>query len=184
MRQSQIPRLVLMFNIDTLGIRRRTLANAFVGRLMSILNDDHATKRQKLQAKKPQIVLNTSEAFQRIVAQVTKPLTKDQIMSRKQTMRERTSTNMRRPVPIWTRIPPALQLKSMKHNRALTCRWRLGVFTIHYPCLSSIGVHTYLDDLRSLNQKKVTNLELRKTRIALSVLSSIPELDCFTALES
>ena len=40
-----------MFNIDTLGIRRRMLANAFVGRLMSILDDDHATVRQKLQAK-------------------------------------------------------------------------------------------------------------------------------------
>ena len=35
-RQSQIPRLLLMFNIDTLGIRRRTLANAFARRLMSI----------------------------------------------------------------------------------------------------------------------------------------------------
>ena len=28
-RQSQIPRLLLRFNIDSLGIRRRTLANAF-----------------------------------------------------------------------------------------------------------------------------------------------------------
>ena len=44
--------------------------------------------------------------------------------------------------------------------------------------------HMYLDDLRSLSQKKVSNLELRKIRIALTVLSSIPELDCFTALES
>ena len=44
-RQSQIPRLLVMFNIDTLGIRRRTLADAFVGRLMSILDDDHATER-------------------------------------------------------------------------------------------------------------------------------------------
>ena len=32
-RQSQIPRLLLMFSIDKLGIRRRTLANAFAGRL-------------------------------------------------------------------------------------------------------------------------------------------------------
>ena len=46
-----------MFNIDTLGIRRRTLANAFVGRLMSILDDDHVIVRQKLQAKKTQIAL-------------------------------------------------------------------------------------------------------------------------------
>ena len=30
-QQSQIPHLLLMFSIDTLGIRRRTLANAFVG---------------------------------------------------------------------------------------------------------------------------------------------------------
>ena len=90
-RQSRIPRLLLMFKIDTLGIRQRTTASAFVGRLMSILDDDHATEQQKLQAKKTQIALNTAEAFQRIVALATKPLTEDQIMSMKQIMRERIS---------------------------------------------------------------------------------------------
>ena len=74
-------------------------------------------------------------------------------------MRDIISRNMRRPVPI-------------------------GVFPVHYRYLSSIGLHMYLDDLRSLSQKKVTNLELRKIRIALTVLSCIPKLDCFTALES
>ena len=167
---------------DTFGIRRRTLANAFAGRLMSILDDDHATVRQKLQAKKTRIALNPSEAFQRIVLLVTKPLAKDQIMSMRQTMREIISRNMRRPVLVWTRLPPALQLKSMKH-RALPRRWHPGVFPVQYRYLSSIGLHMYLDDLGSLSQKKVTNLELRKIRIALTVLSSIPELDCFTALE-
>ena len=66
-RQSQILRLLLMVNIDTLGILRRTLANAFAGRLLSILDDDHATVRQKLQENKTQITLNSSEAFQRAV---------------------------------------------------------------------------------------------------------------------
>ena len=182
-RQSQIPRLLLMFNIDTLGIRRRTLANAFAGRLMCILDDDHATVRQKLQAKKTQIALNSSEAFQRIAPPVTKPLRKDQTMLMRQTMRERISNNIRRPGPIWTRLHLALQLKSMKH-RAIACRWHLGMFPVHYRYLSSIGLHMYVDDLTTLSQKKMTNLELRKIRIALTVLSSIPELDCFTALES
>ena len=180
-RQSQIPRLLLMFNIDSLGIRRRTLANAFVGRLMSTLDDDNATTRRMLQAKKTQIAFNFSEVFQRIVPLVTKPLRKAQIMSMRQTMREPISRNMRRPVPISTRLPPASQLKSMK-LRALACRWHVGVFPVHYRYLSSICLHMYLDDLRS--QKKVTNLELRKIRIAVTVLSSIPELECFSALES
>ena len=152
----QRPSITVVFHIDTLGIRRRTLANAFVRRLMSILDNGHATVRQKLQARKTQIALNPSDAFQRIVPLVTKPLRKDQIMSMKQTMREKISRNMRRPVPIWTRLPPALQLKSTKH-RALACRWHLGVFPVHYRYLSSIGLHMYLDDLRSLSQKKVTN---------------------------
>ena len=65
---------------------------------MSILDDDHATERQKLQPKKTQIALNASEAFHQIVPLVTKPLRKDQIVSMKQTMRERFSRNMRRPV--------------------------------------------------------------------------------------
>ena len=179
-RQSQIPRLLLMFSIDTLGTRRRTLANAFAG-LMSTLDDDNAPVRLKLQAKKTQIALNSSEAFQPIVPLVTKPLRKDQTMSMRQNMREIISRNMRRPVPISTRLPPALQLKSMRH-RALECRWHLGVSPVHYRYLSSIGLHMYLDDLRNLSQKKVSNLELRKIRIALTVLSSIPDLYCLTAL--
>ena len=101
-RQSQIPRLLLMFNIDSLGIRRRTLANAFAGRLMSTLDDDNATARQKLQAKKTQIALNFSEAFQRIVPLVTKPLRKDQTMLMRQNIREVISRSMRRPVPMPT----------------------------------------------------------------------------------
>ena len=98
-RQSQIPHLLLMFNIDTLGIRRRKLANAFAGKIIEILDDDHATGRQKVQARKTKIALNSSEALQRIIPLVTKPMRKDQIMSMKQTMRERLSRNKRRPVP-------------------------------------------------------------------------------------
>ena len=97
-------------------------------------------------------------------------------------MREIISRNMRRPVPISTRLPSALQLKCMKH-RALACRWHLGVFPAHYRYLSSVGLHMYMDDLRNLCQKKVSNLELRKIRIAQTILSSILELYCFTALE-
>ena len=177
------PSSPLMVNIDTLGIRRRTLANAFAGRLMGFPDDDHATVRQKLLAKKTQITRTSSDAFQRIVPLVTKPERKDQIMSRRQTMRERISRNMRRPVPISTRLPPALQLKSRKH-RGLAYQWNLGVFPVHYRYLSGIGLHMYLGDLRSSSQKKVSNLELRKIRIAPTVLSSIPELDRVTALES
>ena len=178
-RQSQVRRLLVMFNFDALRIRWRTLVHAFAGRLMSILDDDHATLRQKLQAKKTQIALNSSEAFQRIVL-VMKPLRKDQTMSMRQNMREIISRTMRRPVPISTRLP-ALQLKSMKH-RAPSCRWHLGVFPVRYRFLSNIGLHIYLDDRRGLNQKNVSNLELRKIRIAHTVLSSIPELYCLTAL--
>ena len=72
--------------------------SAFAGRLMSILDDDHATVRQKLQAKKTQIALNSSEAFQRIVL-VTKPLRKDRTMSMRQNMREVISRTTRNNTP-------------------------------------------------------------------------------------
>ena len=92
-RQLQIPRLLLMFNIDSLGFRQRTLGNDFAGRLMRTLDDDNTTARQTLQAKKTRIALNSSEAFQRIVPLVTKPLRKDQTMSMRQNMREIISRN-------------------------------------------------------------------------------------------
>ena len=60
---------------------------------MSILDDDRATVRQKLQGKKIQIDLISSEAFQWIVPLVTKPLRKDQTMSMRQTMRKIISRN-------------------------------------------------------------------------------------------
>ena len=148
---------------------------------MSTQDDDNATAQQRLQAKKTQIALKFSDAFQRIVTLVTKPLRKDQTMSMRQNMREIVSRTMRRPVPIPTRLPPALQLKSMKH-RALSCLWHLGVFPVYFRYLSDIGLHTYLDDLRCVSQKNVSNLELRKIRIALTVLSSIPEIYCLSAL--
>ena len=60
---------------------------------MSILEEDHATVRQRLQAKKIQIALNSSDAFHQIVPLVTKPLRKDQTMSMWQTIREIISRN-------------------------------------------------------------------------------------------
>ena len=134
--QSQIPGLLLMFNINSLGIRRRTLANAVSGRLMSTLDDDNATARQKLQAKKTQIALNSSKAFRRIVPLATKTLRKDETMSMRQNMRQIISRTTGRPVPVSTRLPSALQLKSMKY-RAPACRWHLGLFPIHYRYLSN-----------------------------------------------
>ena len=55
------PGLLLMFNIDTLGIRRKTLANAFARNLMSTLYHDNATVRKKLQKENTQIALNFSD---------------------------------------------------------------------------------------------------------------------------
>ena len=102
-------------------------------------------------------------------------------MPMRQNIREIISRTMRRPVPIATRLPTGLQLMPMK-QRTLACRWHLGVFPVHFRYLSDIGLHTYLDDLRCLSQKNVSNLELRKIRIALTVLSSIPEFYCLSAL--
>ena len=59
--------------------------------------------------------------------------------------------------------------------------WHLGVFPAQFRYLSYIGLHTYLDDLRCLSPKDVSNLGLRKIRIALTVLSN-PEFFCLGAL--
>ena len=179
-RQSQIPLLLLTCNIDSLGIRRRTLVNAFAGRLMSTLDDDNATAWQKLQATKTQIALNSSDAFQRIVPLVTKPLTKDQTTLMRQNIREMISRTMRRPVPVPT--TPSGTTAEVYEAQSSSVPMESRSFPVHFRNLSDISLHTYLDDLRCLSQKKVSNLELRKIRIALTVLSSIPEFYCLSAL--
>ena len=55
--KSQIPRLLMMFNLETLDERRRMSANAFASRLCNIQDDDTATERPKVQVR------NTHKCF-------------------------------------------------------------------------------------------------------------------------
>ena len=59
-KTSQIPRLLMSFNLETLGNRRRLLTNAFASRLCNIQDDDTATDWRKLQARNTQKALETS----------------------------------------------------------------------------------------------------------------------------
>ena len=81
---------------------------------------------------------------------------------------------MRRPILRMKGLPPALVMRSAT-DRALACRWHLGTFPIHYHFLCSIGPQNYLDDLKPLTEKKTSHTESTKLRIALRVISSIPE---------
>ena len=75
--KSQLPRLLVMFSLETLGDRRRMMANEFASRLCNIHDDDTATDRQKVQARGTQKALETSISFRRLVATVTAPEGKD-----------------------------------------------------------------------------------------------------------
>ena len=66
--KSKIPRLIMMFNLETLGDRRRMMANAFASRVCNVQDDDTATDRLKVQARNTQKALETSISFRRLVA--------------------------------------------------------------------------------------------------------------------
>ena len=105
--KSQIPRLLMMFNLETLGDRRRMSANAFASRLCN-KDDDTATERQKVHARNTRKALETSISFQRLVATATAPEGKDQLLGRKDTKREQIRGLMRRPIPRMKGPPPAI----------------------------------------------------------------------------
>ena len=172
--KSQIPRLLMMFNMGTLGDRRRMMANALASRLCDIQDDDTATDRQNVQARNTQKALETSISFRLLVATVRALEGNDQLLRRKDWKRERIRGLMRRPIPIMKGLPPVLRMRSAT-DRALACRWHLGTFPIHYRFLCSIGLQNYLDDLKLLTKKKTSPIESTKLRIALRVISSIPE---------
>ena len=65
--------LLMMFNLETLGDRRRMMANAFASRLCNIQDDDTATDRQKAQARNTQKAMETWISFRRLVATVRAP---------------------------------------------------------------------------------------------------------------
>ena len=54
-----------MFNLETLGDRRRMLANAFASLFYNIQDDGTVTERQKEQARNTQTVLESSIFFRR-----------------------------------------------------------------------------------------------------------------------
>ena len=93
--------------------------------------------------------------------------------------RQETKANARTHAPSYPGVkglPPALRMRSAT-ERALACRWHLGTFPIHYRFRCSIGLQNYLDDLKILTRKKTSPIESTKLRIALRVISSIPELE-------
>ena len=152
---SQIPKLLMMFNPETLGDFRRMMANAFASRLRNMRDDDTATDRQKVQARNTRKALETSISFRRLVATVRAPEGKDQLLRRKDRKRGRIRGLMCGPIPRMKGLPPALRMRSATDG-ALACSWNLGTFPIHYRFLCSIGLQNYLDDLKLLPKKKTS----------------------------
>ena len=172
----------MVFNLETLGDHRRMIPPAFASRLCNIQDDDTATDRQKAQARNTQKALETSISFHRLAATVRALEGNDQLLRRKDRKRERIRGLMRRPIPRMKGLPPALRTRSAT-DRALACRWHLGTFPIHYRLLCSIGLQNYLDDLKPLTKKKTSPTESTKLRIALKVISSIPQLEHPAAIQ-
>ena len=156
------------------------MANAFASRLRNIHEDDTATDGQKLQARNTQKALETSISFRRTVATVREPHGKVQLMRMKDRKRERIRGIMGRAIATMKGLPPALRMRSAT-DRALACRWRLRTFPIHNRLQCNIGLLNYLDDLQLLVKKKTSPIESRRLRIALKVISSIPELEISSA---
>ena len=129
-----------------------------------------------MQARNTPKALETSIYFRRLVARVRAPEGKDQLLRRKDGKRERIRGLMRRPIPRMKGLSPALRMR-LATDRALACRWHLGTFTIHYRLLCSITLHNYLHDLKILTKKKTSPIKSTKLKIALRVISSIPELE-------
>ena len=104
-KKPEIPRVLMMFNLETLGDGRRVMANAFASRLCNIQNDDTAADRQKLHARNTQKAFETSISFRRIVTIGRDAYGKDQLMRMKERKRERIQGIMRRPIPRMKGVP-------------------------------------------------------------------------------
>ena len=130
--------------------------------------------RQNVHASSTKKALETLISFRRLVATDTAPEGKEQLLRGKDTKRERMRGLMRRPIPRMKDLPPALQMRSAT-DRALACRWHLGTFPIQSRFLCNIGLQNYLEDLKLLTKKKTSPIESMKLRLALRVISSIPE---------
>ena len=156
----QLPRLIAMFNLDTLGARRRALAHSFVRRLKSLRENEETKPRQRSHATNSLLSLRSVRPFRKQVGLRRDPLTKAQGSVLKDRYREAIYKSMKRPFPAGSDLPPALQMHGKYRKPA--CRWHSGTYPMHYRFLPRIGLQLYLDDLKLLSKQRPSKIEWMK----------------------
>ena len=140
-KKLQIPTLLIIFNLKTLGDRRRMLADAFASRLCNIQGGDTAIGRQKLQARNTQKALEICISFRRIVETVRIPHGKGQLLRMQDRKRERIRGIMHRPLPGMKGLPPCV---TTEVSNRWSSRMLLAFKNIPDRLLCSVRLQNYI----------------------------------------
>ena len=178
-RVSQLPRLVAIFDLDSIGLRRRAMANRFCIRMKEECEDESdGEQRARMQAMNTLRHLTLSIPCRRLIGNISRPITEEELAAIKKRTRKVLLDKMKRPMVLGKGLCLALRLPNSKHRR-LAIRWHLGTFPIHYRFLRRIGLQRLLDHMEYLAKKKLEPQKHISLRIALDTISCIPEVPPF-----
>ena len=178
-RVSQIPRLVAIFDLDSIGLRRRAMANRFCIRMKEQCEDESdGEQRARMQAMNTLRDLTLSIPCRRLMGNISCPIAEEELAAIRKRTRKVLLDKMKRPMVLGKGLCLALRLPNSKHRR-LAVRWPLGAFPIHYRFLRRIGLQRLLDHMAYLAKKKLEPQGQISLRIALDTISCIPEVPPF-----
>ena len=178
-RVSQLPRILAIFDLDSIGLRRPAIANRLATRMKEQCKDESdGEQRARMQAMNTLRDLTLSIPCRRLIGNTNRPIAEEELAAIRKRTRNFLLDKMKRPMVLGKGLYLAFRLPNSKHRR-LAIRWHLGTFPIHYRFLRRIGLQRILDHMVYLAKKKLEPQEQISLRIALDTISCIPEVPSF-----
>ena len=131
-RVSKLPCLLAIFDLDSIGLRRRAMANRSCIRMNDVCEDESdAEQRERMRAMNILRELNISIPFRKLIGNSSRPLAGDAFAAMWKRNCQVLLDMMKRPMVLGKVLCLALRLPNGKHRR-LTLRRHFGTFQIHY----------------------------------------------------
>ena len=117
-RISQLPRLLAIFDLYSIGLRRRAMANRFCIRMKEQCEDESdGEQRARLQAMNTLRDLTLAIPCRRLIGNISRPIAEEEVAAIRKRTRKVLWDKMKRPMVLGKGLCLALRLPNSKHRR-------------------------------------------------------------------
>ena len=141
-RVSQLPRLLPIFDLDSIGLRRRAIANRFCIR-MKVQCKDESDGEQRARMRAMNILrdLTLSSPCRRLIGNIRRPIPEQELAEIRKRTRNVLLDKMERPMILRKGLCLALGQPNIKH-RKLAIHWHPGTLLCNLLIQCNLGVAT------------------------------------------